>query len=166
MLYAGAGTADISPRDRQFLFGYPHVERYSTGIHDPLQSAALCLKSKERALLISSNDIIFIPRESAARVRREVSAETGIPEDGILLCATHTHSGPITVDFLGGEADPVVPKADRSYLAFMEERIVQACLRAVDRLQPAQAGLAVADATGIGTNRRDPAGPRDPRSRL
>jgi hypothetical protein len=138
------------------------VERFSTGIHDPLQSAALCLRSEERTVLFCSNDIIFISKESAGRIRRKVSRETGVPEDAILVSATHSHSGPTTVDYLSGAADPVVPKADPRYLAYMEERIVKACLQAVAGLQPAQAGLAVADARGVGTNRRDPSGPRDP----
>jgi len=38
-LLAGAAQVDISPKDSQFLFGYPHVERYSTGINDPLLSS-------------------------------------------------------------------------------------------------------------------------------
>jgi neutral ceramidase len=162
MLYAGAGKADITPQDTQFLFGYPHVERYSTGIHDPLESCALCLRSGERTVLFSANDIIFIPKDSAARIRGKVSAQTGIPEGSILVSATHTHSGPITVDYLSSEADPVVPKVDPGFLSFMEARIVAACLQAVAGLQPAKAGLAVAEATGVGTNRRDPSGPRDP----
>jgi neutral ceramidase len=162
MLHAGAAREDISPADSQFLFGYPHVERLSTGIHDPLMSAALCLSNGDRSILFCSNDIIFIPRASAARIRRAVSATTGIPEAGILISATHTHSGPITVDCLSNEADPVVPRADPRYLAFMEERIIAACTRAAERLAPARAGMGIADATGVGTNRRDPAGPRDP----
>ena len=35
-LIAGSAQVDISPKDSQFLFGYPHVERYSTEINDPL----------------------------------------------------------------------------------------------------------------------------------
>ena len=38
-LLAGAATADITPQDSQFLFGYPHVRRYSIGVHDPLLSS-------------------------------------------------------------------------------------------------------------------------------
>ena len=40
---AGASETDISPKTSQFLIGYPHVKRYSTGIHDPLMSSALYL---------------------------------------------------------------------------------------------------------------------------
>jgi hypothetical protein len=162
MLEAGAAREDISPPGPQHLFGYPHVPRRSTGIHDPLQSAALCLRSAEETILFCANDVIFVPRASAIRIRKAVAARTGIAEDGILLSATHTHSGPTTVDYLSGEADPTVPPADRGYLELMEERIIRACLGAFSRLEPACVGLAVADGSGIGTNRRDPAGPRDP----
>ena len=162
MLHAGAARRDISPEDSQFLFGYPHVERHSTGIHDPLQSAALCLRNGEHSIIFCTNDIIFVSKESVARIRRAVSVQTGVAEADILVSATHTHSGPSTVDYLSGEADPVVPRVDPGYLRFMEERVAGACIEAAARLQPAEAGLAVADATGVGTNRRDPKGPTDP----
>ncbi len=162
MLEAGAALGDISPRDSQFLFGYPHVERYSAGIHDPLLTAALCLRNGGKCLLFSANDIIFIPKASAARIRAQVSAATGLRGDDILVSATHTHSGPITVDYLSGEADPILPRCDPGYLGLMEETIAKTCVAAFSRLEPAKAGLAVADATGVGTNRRDPTGPSDP----
>ena len=41
VLKAGAATVDITPVDSQFLSGYPHVERYSTGVHDPLIGSSL-----------------------------------------------------------------------------------------------------------------------------
>ncbi len=43
ILRAGASQIEITPEDSPFLFGYPHVARYSTGVHDPLYSSALYL---------------------------------------------------------------------------------------------------------------------------
>ena len=54
-LRAGAAAADISPLGSQFLFGYPHVERYSTGIHDPLLSSALYLSDGQRKVMFGTN---------------------------------------------------------------------------------------------------------------
>ncbi|HUX20041.1 MAG TPA: hypothetical protein VMW69_02305, partial [Spirochaetia bacterium] len=42
-----------------------------------------------------------------------------------------------------------------------EDGIVMAGIKAVEAMVPAEVGLAIADATGIGTNRRDPRGPSD-----
>jgi len=55
---AGAAQVDISPEDSQFLFGYPHVKRYSTGIHDKLWSSALYLYDGKTEIMFIANDII------------------------------------------------------------------------------------------------------------
>ena len=36
VLKAGSSQVDITPTGSQFLFGYPHVARYSTGVHGPV----------------------------------------------------------------------------------------------------------------------------------
>ena len=64
-LNAGAATVDITPKDSQFLFGYPYVERYSTGVHDHLLSSALYLSDGETQAMFIANDIIFVPNELA-----------------------------------------------------------------------------------------------------
>lgn len=158
-LMAGAAQVDISPKDSQFLFGYPHVERYSTGIHDRLLASALYLSDGQTETMFIANDIIFVGKESTARVRDRIAEATSVPQSTIMLSATHTHSGPITVDYASNAADPAVPKADVNYVRFMENCIVEAAVKAFESAQPAKAGLAIADDTGVGTNRRDPTGP-------
>jgi hypothetical protein len=160
-LIAGAGVADISPRDSQYLFGYPHVDRFSAGISDPLLSSALFLSDGLTSLLFVANDIIFVSKATAARVRERIREATGIPEENILISATHTHSGPSTVDYASLAADPTVPKVDPGYLAHFEDGIMAAGVAAFRNARPAEAGLALTEAR-VGTNRRDPAGPADP----
>ena len=57
-LHAGAAIADITPADSQFLFGYPHVNRYSTGVNDPLLSTALYLSDGVTQAIFVANDAI------------------------------------------------------------------------------------------------------------
>ncbi len=159
---AGAATAEITPQDSQFLYGYPHVERFSTGVHDALLSSALHLSDGQTEVLFIANDVIYIPKAVVRNVRRRIAGATSVPADHIMVAATHTHSGPMTVDCLISEADPVVPETDPDYVRFMEERIVAAGIRAHQSARPAEVGLAVADGSGVGTNRRDPSGPADP----
>jgi neutral ceramidase len=161
-LVAGSGVADITPRDSQYLFGYPHVERYSAAVHDRLLSSALYLSDGRTPLLIVANDIIFIGKASARRARQRIEQATGIPARHIMISATHTHSGPSTVDYVSLEEDPTVPKVDVRYLQLFEDGIVTAGIDAVRCARTAEVGLCVADGAGIGTNRRDPAGPADP----
>ena len=160
-LKAGAATVDITPERPLFLHGYPFVERESTGTHDPLLSSTLFLSNDKEQVLFISNDIIYVDKNMAARVREAISNKKSIPVSHILIAATHTHSGPVTADVLINENDPVVPKADKEYLNYMEAQTVEAACQAIDSAVPAEIAFVMADATGVGTNRHDPAGPKD-----
>ena len=160
-LIAGASQFEITPKDLMFLFGYPHVKRYSTGVHDPLYSSALFLSDGKTQAMFIANDIIFISKEIANCERKRIEEKTGVPASNIMITATHTHSGPITVDYISNKADPVVPKADKNYIKFIQDQIIAAGVSAYESALPAKLGLSIADDTGIGTNRRDPSGPAD-----
>ena len=76
-LIAGAATVDISPATPQFLFGYPHVDRISTGVHDSLLSSAWYLSDGITPLLMVANDVIFVGSrgqhfQAAPEQRRDV----------------------------------------------------------------------------------------------
>jgi neutral ceramidase len=160
-LQAGSAVEDITPGDSQFLYGYPFVPRYSTGVHDPLLSSALYLSDGQSPAMFIANDIIWVGKASTQRVRERIADVTGVPADAIMVTGTHTHSGPMTLDYISNEADEVVPKTDQAYVRFMEARIVSAGIRAFEAAQPAEAGLVSVQVAGIGTNRRDPDGPAD-----
>ena len=160
-LRAGASTVDITPGDSQFLFGYPHVERYSTGVHDRIYTSALVLYDGTDFAVFVTNDVIFVDRKIVSSARRRIASSTPIPAGNILVSATHTHSAPLTVDHLSNEADPAVPKADPAYRGLIEDAIVTAVTEAHHRLVDARYSISTVDATGIGTNRRDPDGPKD-----
>ena len=152
---------DITPSDSQFLWGYPHVARMSTGVHDPLFASALYLSDGVTELLFIGCDVLIVSNATALRARRRIEAATGVPASHIVVSATHTHSGPKTANTLGQEADPIVPMADEAYLQKLEEGIVEAGSRAWRERVPAEAAFAVADGRGVGTNRHYPDGPCD-----
>ena len=158
-LIAGAATSDITPSGSHFLYGYPYVERMSEGVHDRLLSSALYLSDGVNRFMLLSNDVIYVSKASVSRIRDGILKNTGIQASNILVSATHTHSGPVTVNCLTSSADPVVPEANTMYVQYMEDQIIDAACRAVQNASPAEAGSCIADATGIGTNRHDPEGP-------
>jgi len=133
----------------------------STGVHDPLLASALYLGDGATELLFVACDVLFVSNAVASRARRRIEAVTGVPASQIVVSATHTHSGPKTANALGQEADPVVPAADEGYVHKLEDGIVEAASRASRERVPAEAGFAVADGSGVGTNRHDPGGPCD-----
>lgn len=161
-LRVGAANVEITPRDSQFLFGYPHVERYSQGVHDPLFASAIFFGSADSGgAVFVANDLIFVDKNIAGEARKRISISTGVPEEAILISATHTHSAPITVEHASNRDDPVVPKPDAEYRTFLIECMGEAGRRAVENAVPAQLGFSVAHAAGVGGNRRDPSGPKD-----
>jgi len=156
ILNAGFSEADISPRDSQFLFGYPHVKRYSTGVHDPLLSSAFYVANNKTDILLIANDVIFVPRDVVCSAREKIAKQTGIRAEHILISATHTHSAPMTVDHASNADDAAVPKTDPAYLRVLEEGIVSAGTGAYKARSKAEIAFVHADSTGVGTNRRDP----------
>ncbi len=161
-LMAGAAVTDISPNNSQFLFGYPHVPRQSTGIHDPLLSSSLYLCNGSEEVIIVANDTLYLSKDSCGRIRARIAEDTGIPHSHIMLTATHTHSAPVTANVLACSNDPIVPLADEEYVRFVEEQIFESAIKARAAAQPAEIGLAVTRAPNSQTNRHDPNGPSDP----
>lgn len=116
MLRAGTGRVDVSPRDQTFLIGYPHVERLSTGIHDPLYATALCLDDGENQTISVAVDVLYVHSKLVAQCRRRIEERVGVRPEHIMISATHTHSGPTTCSVLAMKDDPVVPEPDPAYM--------------------------------------------------
>ncbi len=89
-LYAGISEVDITPP-----IGYGQYRGPSTGIKDPLYAKAVVFQEgNEKAALVVC-DVIGITREFSTEVRLEVSQQTDIPYENIIVAATHTHTGPV-----------------------------------------------------------------------
>ncbi len=159
---AGFAAVDISPRKPCFLVGYPHVERTSTGIHDPLYASAACLGEGCGTLLLISLDILIISPATASELRRKIEAATGIPYANMLIACTHTHSGPQCADMLAWKNDPVVPPPDKDYMNFLQAKVVEVAEKAAAARSEAEVAVTSAMVSGAGCNRHSPEGPRDP----
>lgn len=153
---AGASSLIITPQESHFLFGYPFVQRMSTGTHDDLLSSALYLTDGKNQVLFISNDIIYINKESTSRIRKNINKQTGIPISNILIGATHTHSAPVTAELAISANDSIVPRVDKNFLKFVEDRTVDSACNAFENAESAEISIVVGDATGVGTNRHNP----------
>jgi hypothetical protein len=161
-LLAGAAVRDITPREPQFLVGYPHVPRTSEGIHDPLSASSLYFCDGTNNLLFIAVDIIFVSAETVGACRTVLSKAIAVPEQNILISATHTHSGPVTNTVLAWKNDPVVPPPDPSYMEKLHTGIIESGIAAYRTAQPAELAVTTAQAEGVGSNRHNPNGPFDP----
>ncbi len=162
MLRAGTGQVDISPQEPLFLIGYPHVQRISTGIHDPLYATAMCLDDGERRTIAIVVDVLFVSSALVDACRCRIQERTGVPHEHILISATHTHSAPVTCDILAMRGDPVVPEPDPVYMEYLAAGMVTAACQAVESLVPAELAVTTATVDGVGGNRLSPDAARDP----
>lgn len=161
-LRAGAATADISPAGPAALFGYPHVPRVSTGVHDPLLASALFLDNGPQSAVLIALDLLFLDPPTARSIRRAVAERVTAPETSVFLSCTHTHSGPVTARLLAWHEDATIPPPDAGYLRWLRDRTVEAAAQAAAAASPAEIAWTVADARGVGGNRLTPDGVTDP----
>ena len=161
-LQAGSGLRDISPKQPMALYGYPHVERFSTGVHDPLLASVLVLRNGGETLVLASLDILMLDPAFAHDLRHDVAQAVGCREEGVFIGCTHTHSGPVTSCLLGWRNDVGMPPIAPDYLLFLKSQVVAAAVAAAYAPEPAEAVWTRADATGVGGNRRSQGGLTDP----
>src|SRR6478735_2105301 len=93
-IQAGIGRVNITPAVGARLVGFAARAKGSTFIHDDLYATAIVLDDGDRQIALLSCDIISIHPDLIRQTRVLVNEATGIPEANVMICCTHTHSGP------------------------------------------------------------------------
>ena len=90
-LRAGVAKVDITQPVGTPLGGYGDRKGMpSTGVHDPIMAKALVLDDGAMRIAIVTTDLVGI----APEVKPRVAQLANFPAEKLLLCASHTHSGP------------------------------------------------------------------------
>jgi neutral ceramidase len=152
-LKAGAAVRQINPPSDAVLFGYPHVERKSTGVHDSLLASVIYLEDGSHRVLLIALDLLFLDPPTVRSIRGAVAAETLVPQASVFISCTHTHSGPVSCKLIGWQEDPAVGDPDPGYLQFVREQVIDAAREAAGATRLAELAWTAADATGVGGNR-------------
>jgi hypothetical protein len=92
-LQAGVASADITP-DPKMLNWTVAIPKPYGAVHDPLFVRALVLSDGQAKVAILVWDLLDAREYAVSRVRAAITRGTGIPEDHIVISATHNHSGP------------------------------------------------------------------------
>ena len=100
----GFSKVDITPPLGTLMCGQL-LEYRAKGIESNLYATAMYLDDGVTPVVFVSCDVLTIPNEMAREVGSEAGVLTGIPADNIIVCSTHTHSGPNTVAIFGMDAD-------------------------------------------------------------
>jgi len=125
ILRAGAARVDITPPAGIRLPQY-NRKRPSRGIHDPLCARAVALEASGARVAMVACDLI---QWSSPHVRDTAKERLDISH--LLICASHTHSGPAPDDT--SEAQGKLP-----YTEFVEQSMIESLEQACDRMFPAR----------------------------
>lgn len=148
LVQAGAAIIDITPPAGLLMSGFAARTAPATGAHDPLTVRAVAVG--DTAIVVA--DAIGLHEDSCGRIRDRA----GLPDGHLIVAATHTHGGPVTMPGRLG------PGLDEAYLQRAEDACVDAVARARAARRPARLLFGMGADPGIARNRRHAGGPVDP----
>jgi hypothetical protein len=117
----------------------------SDTILDDLFARAMVLHDGRSTIAMVSADLLYTPLEEIANpVRKIIREKTGIPEANVLICATHTHSGPEVFTLSKFRPEQRIPfsKLDQSYLQTLIRKMADSVQVAHHNIQRVKIGLA------------------------
>ncbi len=92
-LTVGVGQTDITPALGTPLEGY-YIERLATDVHDELLAKALVFEEGGTSVAIVIVDLVDVAQKAVDEARERIERELSIPQENIIISATHTHTGP------------------------------------------------------------------------
>ncbi len=132
-LRAGAAAVDITPKVFPLDMPGGFSANMAESAHDPLYARALVLDDGQTALALVVVDNLGAPPDVLEEVKTIASAKTGMPPDKMLICSTHTHSGPP----LSSRTEP-----EKAYRALFIQGVAESIVQAHAARRPAAVGAA------------------------
>lgn len=159
-LSVGVAAVDITP-PVGFRAAGGYGEVISTAVHDPLFTKAIVLRQDETSAVIVMNDLLSVPAELSGPARNDLSRETGIPAENIIIAATHNHGSP---EYWGSLRDTFHDAAVREHGSDRHEQVdyqqrltgawSQAVSEALGNMRPTKVSMVTAQQRGLAFNRR------------
>jgi len=122
-LKGGCSKVNITPPVGVWLSGYASRDKPSDDIHDDLYARALVLDNGSNAVAIVSVDLLWVPPQITSEVRAIVTNKTGIPQQNVLVSATHTHFGPRIFSRTKLGPENAHDKIDASYIGTLVKKM-------------------------------------------
>ena len=146
-LLAGWARAEITPGLGIHMGGYWGRTSGALAVRDPLMARARVFSDGRRTVGLVALDLVGLAASSVADIRDGVAARTPIASEGLSVCCTHTHAGPLTLPYRGmGEIDP-------AYLRALKTTAIDVVAAAAEGLRPAELSYCRPDVQ-VGINRR------------
>ena len=145
-LKVGFSRVDITPMMGIGISGY-FIERIADGVLDNLEINGMSLEVSGKKAVILCADLCGIKQVLIKEFKEHITELTGLDGDSIFICATHTHTGPIT---LKDSEDELV----QEYLKILKHKMADAAILALNDLNPAKMGFGIGEAPNVAFVRR------------
>ena len=148
-LHFGAAAADITPPVGIAMGGYWGRRSGATHLRGRLMARALVCGCGAVRVALVAVDLVGLDADAVRGIREKVKCATGIEDAAIMVCASHTHAGPLTFPFRG------LGHIDSRYLDQVADAVVEAVVAAAADSRPGRLYYA-RPRVQIGINRREP----------
>lgn len=120
----GYAKVDVTPDFSVPLNGYGNIEtRMSTGFLDRIYATCVAVTdARNETVLLFAYDMAAADPKFLMTLRASVSQYTGVPQNNIMLTASHSHSAPA----VGSTKVPVQAKYDRQLIQWMTQLAMDA----------------------------------------
>jgi len=134
------------------LGGFGERKEGGRGIHDDLYAKAVVLDDGRTKAAVVTCDFLGPDRTFVQEIRGIVEDRTGIEGAHVMVCGSHTHSGPMSSPpiFWERKEDEDI---EGEWAKLLPRTIAGAVLMAADRLEEAKIGFGAGEAD-VGVNRR------------
>jgi hypothetical protein len=158
---AGVARVVITPGEPMWMSGYAARTKPAEGkLHD-LWAKALALEDKQgRRGVVITLDLCGIDRQFSAEVCEALAKKHGLERSQIVLCVSHTHSGPVVERNLAPMyfLDEMQQKRVHDYTAKLSEQVIDIAGQAIANLKPAVLQFGHGQATFAVNRRNNPEG--------
>ena len=144
---AGVASRDVTPPAGTAMSGFAARQSPATGAHDPLVVHALVVDDTALVTI----DVVGLHEDDCGEIRRRC----GLPEDKVVVHATHTHGGPVSMRGRLGDG------VHEPWLAAVVDAAVTCVAEASVRQEPVHMTAGYGTGPGVARNRRRPGGPVD-----
>jgi len=159
-LLLAAQDVRITPGPGHPLGGYLARHGVATGTHDDLEASLIWLSTEDDPGVVwVALDALAVDAGLTRTLADAVAAAVDIDPDRVLVCASHTHSGP---EGWTGQLHPGLPgRRDAGLVGGMAEKVTGAALRLRACRGRVRARWHAGSTEAVGGNRYRPDGPHD-----
>lgn len=145
----GFAKLNISPQNPIIMGGYADRKDKSNGILDHIYAKTIVLEDDSgKRVAIISLDLIDLSQGQVKMIIDKINKLTNISDNSIVICTTHTHSGPLTSN------NPIMGVVDEDYIHWVLDAIPPTIVTALESLQSCKLGWYQGKFNEIGASRQ------------